>query len=494
MFCKSCNYPLWNINTRQCPECGAPFKPSEFQFALNSVQFKCPHCAQSYYGTGHDGHLVPPEFDCVSCGQFIRMDEMVLLPTEGVAEAQTRAEVNPWIERRATGVVRAWFATIGRAMTAPASLMQATPVEYPTASALWFALLTQAIFIACAGGLLMCPVLIFSRGTGAAAGAVGVTIASFLVALLGLLLYMVVWSAATHGLLRLTGPVDSPFGRTMQCICFSSGANSLCAIPCIGLYLSWLFGIWWVVSAILMVKTAHRTTGARAAFATLAFPVFALVLGVIGYATLIFAGTRTAFAPVGTTMVVTPTGTVIGHDPEALEDAATRVMTGLESHLADTGAWPAHAVELTNGNPLIHQHVCVMWDVTTSNQAAVVYGVALDDMTVMPDLQQRAFFTSCAAALPPGVIAHRVGDYVFTYHGINAAVMPDLWVFVQCPDPTLSQASPAYVTVGHADGYIDIFAASEFAGELEAQNQARAAAGLPPLPDPRTVGAAYPGP
>ena len=37
MFCKSCNYPLWNINTRQCPECGAPFKPSDFQFALNEV-------------------------------------------------------------------------------------------------------------------------------------------------------------------------------------------------------------------------------------------------------------------------------------------------------------------------------------------------------------------------------------------------------------------------------------------------------------------------
>ena len=70
--------------SRSCPECGVPFRPSDFEFAINSVQFCCPHCSQSYYGTGQRGHLVPVEFDCAACGRHIHMDDMALLPTEGV--------------------------------------------------------------------------------------------------------------------------------------------------------------------------------------------------------------------------------------------------------------------------------------------------------------------------------------------------------------------------------------------------------------------------
>ena len=93
MRCKSCDYPLWNLLARACPECGAAFKPSEFDFNLNAVRFCCPHCSQSYYGTDARGHLVPPAFACVSCGNAITMDDCLLLPTGYAARVQDSAVI-----------------------------------------------------------------------------------------------------------------------------------------------------------------------------------------------------------------------------------------------------------------------------------------------------------------------------------------------------------------------------------------------------------------
>ncbi|QKK09883.1 MAG: hypothetical protein HND58_18155 [Planctomycetota bacterium] len=86
MNCRHCSYPLWNLRSGQCPECGTGFAPSEFRFAKNSVCFCCPHCDQRYFGTGPDGHLEPRRFVCVGCGQQIEMDTMVLHPADGLDE------------------------------------------------------------------------------------------------------------------------------------------------------------------------------------------------------------------------------------------------------------------------------------------------------------------------------------------------------------------------------------------------------------------------
>ncbi len=103
MRCKQCDYRLWNLRRRDCPECGSPFKPSDYEFVINSVRFCCPHCNQAYYGTGEFGHLVPIEFDCASCGTHIHMDETIVLPTENVREEQTQVDQNPWLDRRKRG-------------------------------------------------------------------------------------------------------------------------------------------------------------------------------------------------------------------------------------------------------------------------------------------------------------------------------------------------------------------------------------------------------
>lgn len=89
MNCKTCDYALWNLRTRVCPECGSSFNVADFEWRPGAVRFCCPHCNQAYYGTDAKGHLVPPEFECIACGQSITMEEMVLLPAEGVRSEDT---------------------------------------------------------------------------------------------------------------------------------------------------------------------------------------------------------------------------------------------------------------------------------------------------------------------------------------------------------------------------------------------------------------------
>src|SRR5262245_42651268 len=121
MRCKGCNYPLWNLPTRSCPECGRGFVPSEFEFAPDSVRFCCPHCMQEYYGTDANGHLVPRSFVCVKCAQPIDMDQMVLLPAAGTPEDLTRPDEIPWTVKR-TPWLRAFFGTLGLGMFQPARM------------------------------------------------------------------------------------------------------------------------------------------------------------------------------------------------------------------------------------------------------------------------------------------------------------------------------------------------------------------------------------
>ena len=129
MRCTTCDYPLWNLKARQCPECGSTFAPDEYDFRPGTVRFCCPHCNQAYYGTDQRGHLEPTCFDCVSCGRPVSMNEMVLLPAEGFVEKHTMAAVNPWLERHRVGWWRSWFRSVGHALASPGQVMRGTPVQ-----------------------------------------------------------------------------------------------------------------------------------------------------------------------------------------------------------------------------------------------------------------------------------------------------------------------------------------------------------------------------
>src|SRR5262249_1672675 len=94
-----------------------------------------------------------------------------------------------------------------------------------------------------------------------------------------------------------------------------------------------------------------------------------------------------------------------------------------------------------------------------------------------------------ADALPKNVIAHRLGDFVFTYHGINLTTAdPGLWLVIRSMDPDSNRmlAAARTIVVAKADGSTKVIG-GKFAQALAGQNQRRAKYGLAPLPDPATV-------
>ena len=138
MRCKTCDYPLWNLKTRQCPECGAAFKPSDYQFTMFAVKFCCPHCDQAYYGNGPHGYLRPSEFTCIKCAIFINMDSTVLRPSEGTDESHTRGNRAQWIEPSKGRQIRCFSSTIGESMLRPDRLIEGIPPESSMRRAAWF--------------------------------------------------------------------------------------------------------------------------------------------------------------------------------------------------------------------------------------------------------------------------------------------------------------------------------------------------------------------
>lgn len=470
MRCKQCDYRLWNLTARRCPECGTPFLPSEFEFVPNSVQFCCPHCGQAYYGTDAKGHLVPPAFTCVRCGAAIQMDEMILLPATGLHEEQTRVSRMPWLDWRNRGLVRAWLATVGAALTTPGRLMRLLPADAPMWPARGFALLTLFVTATVAVGPFMIFPLVVSPLSGAVQILLG-TVIALLIAFGLLSLTTLVWGLVTHGLLRLTGRTAGNSGRTMQAIYYSTGANILTAIPCLGVYLGW---IWWMVSAVLMVREAQRVHGGRAALAVVLPPLLALSGLVGGYVYLFVAVLRapsTAASPIFVARQV-QTATVL----HAVLDYAAR----------HTGQGPLHASELVASGRLPAGHFALSKS-ATSTAAVPVSGTTLDALEALPYEEAQAVVAAAAAALPEGTVAHRVGDFVFVYHGADiSAAAGGIWVVVAAPDALADPASQA-LFAGHADGSITRIDPGGLAAALTEQNALRAESGLPPLSDPTTV-------
>ncbi len=481
MRCKVCDYRLWNLPSRRCPECGTEFRPSEFEFVANSVQFCCPHCGQSYYGTGPQGHLVPFEYDCVSCGRRINMDETVVLPTEGVKEEQTKVGEVPWLERRTRGFFRAWFATIAKAMVSPITLMRALPCESATPTGWGFAFLTLVSAL-CFGTVFPCGLwfavgLSFAGPRGVGGGM-----------LLGLLVYVAayvvvvpvilgLWSLVTHLMLQLLSGGSEPFKRTAQAICFSSGAGVCLAIPCFGVYgVGW---IWWIVSAILMVKEGQRTSGGKATAAVLTAPVIGTLLIVGGYALLMvklmgMAGTAGAFPTTAPSPAFPETSAV----SQALRSFA-------EIH---QGRGPEHVIELARRNYLSFASFCVM-GYATMESGVPVGDTTLDKVGRLTPQEQAAVVRKAINSLPASTIAYRFGDFIFTYPGINLKTAdPKLWLFVQMPENVgTSQFQMTMYETAMADGTTAMGFSNDFTRVLKEQNAVRTRAGLPPLPDLRTV-------
>ena len=101
----------------------------------------------------------------------------------------------------------------------------------------------------------------------------------------------------------------------------------------------------------------------------------------------------------------------------------------------------------------------------------------------MPGLEKTAIVDKIVALSPEDVVAHRLGDFLFTHHGIDFGHMnPRLWTVVAWPDPQTNQ-SPGTVTVGLLDGNTSTFRMDSWEQELKAQNALRIQNSLAALPE-----------
>ncbi len=478
MRCRNCDYPLWNLKTRNCPECGVTFQPSEFEFHHNSVRFCCQHCEQPYYGTGQKGHLYPREFQCVSCKQQIHMDEMVLRPAHGVAEAHTVVDPLPWLRRRSAGWFKSWWYTTWRGMIGPNRLAQGMPAQAAAGDAWWYAFITFVMisftgFTIPFGGF---AILAASSGDPDAIGMGIAALCAPIVLAVGNLIGIGIWGAVTHATLRLTGGCSRTIGSTYQALCYTAGANILVAVPCIGMYcLQYVSGIWWIVSAIIMLAAVQRVHGGRATLATLVLPVVSTVLVVGLYFWFFFWAMSVGMAAASVqAQQFTPQG-----ETQRMTDA---LRTWATDH---NGNLPGHALALyQDGNVSEDDFISV--DSITITEDVPLGDVDLDTFAFSSPAEQSKVIDAMLAAQPDDVIAHRVGDFVFTYHGIDPETAnPNLWLVVLIHDPdrdTDFYAQTVYYA-GTASGFMHQFNADQLQSRIAIQNDYRADAGLPPLPD-----------
>lgn len=488
MNCKTCEYTLWNLTTGKCPECGEPFLPSEFEFKPNAVHFCCPHCEQVYFGTTPTGHLHPPEFDCVQCGEHVSMDEMILRPAEGIRETETQADCNPWLERGRRGRFKSWVATIGRVLIAPGRLIKATPPQSSIWQAWWFAIITllvpvlvMAIPLGVIAILLVGTISPSSGGPnpGTFFGIAGIGVAILLVSVvLGSFIFIGLWGLLIHGLLRLTGPLEQGIGRTYQALCYSAGTSVFNILAlCGGQYVSY---IWWIVSATIMIKDGHKVHGGRASFAVLSLPLLFIVTIIVGYGFLFFS-------------LLSGSG---GFGPGFTDRTAGMTTNIIAYATVHNGRGPDHAIELMSDQGLSSMDY-VSWESPTVGEDVPVADLTLADYEIMSAEEKQSAALSFVESQPENLIAHRLGDFVFTYHGIDLNnADPGLWLVILSFDPDSFSVGmgqnfvtvQSTFTVGLADGTTsDLPVATFLTINLPGQNALRASFGLPPLPDPSTV-------
>ncbi|MCA9312284.1 MAG: YIP1 family protein [Phycisphaerales bacterium] len=294
MQCRQCQYTLWTIRARVCPECGTPFSIRDFAFIPNAVKFCCPHCAQAYYGTTPEGHITPQNFTCVSCDRPVSMEAMVLVPAEGVKEdeaLQGDSEL-PWTAGGYT-IFGRWFRMLGWSMSQPRQIARYLPDQGGTGAAYGFAMLTMTVYLAVGFlpiGLIGVLTTLTSPGGWKALADDGMTLFflsgmgfGFVTFALGLPL----WALVAHGLLRATGRTGMRMGATFQCVYYTAGCNIATAVPCLGILFWWVTLVWQAVSLTTALAHAHRIPMWRAALAAWLLPGV-IMLGFVGLFVLSF--------------------------------------------------------------------------------------------------------------------------------------------------------------------------------------------------------------
>ena len=484
MRCRTCDYPLWNNTTRLCPECGTRFRPSEYEFTPNSVRFCCPHCDEAYYGVGERGHLEPRAFVCAGCGRNVRENEMIVRPVEGVDEADTHNISAPWIDRRGDTRWHAFLTTTGLALVQPHRLMRGVPVNSSVGRSVGYAMVVAICtwiiaLVPMLALFFMLPFALGGLGGGITVGQsmlVGVIQLGVMIVFLWMLTmaFIAIWTVSAHLILTLTGGASESIGRTCHALCYSSGANIVSGIPCVG----YLIGpVWWMVSAVIMLREAHRTSIGRAVVAVIVVPILLVVTSMTAYIAWIMFVLSSQTGPFGAS----------SFDPARADAIMVRDRLVAYAESNEMG-WPRHGLELVPAGGLgPGNFISTDWQTSTSD--VPVAGGTLADMQTAGPNRRLLMAQAAADALPEDVVAHRVGDFVFVHHGIDLTVGDgELWLVVLAPDPVVNVNAPSMeIHVGLLGGPIEIIDARRRTEALAEQNALRTAAGLASLPDPFTV-------
>jgi len=491
MQCKTCEYPLWNLKARQCPECGSAFLPSQFEFTINSVRFCCPHCNQGYYGTGMSGHLSPSTFECVKCQQVISMDEMVLLPAEGVKEHQTRVELAPWLERKREGRIRSWFKTVWMSLFMPHRLIRGVPVDGGAGQAWWFAAVTASVYSVVSVLPFLLIIGIYTIGTPRTNNptdilslAIGM-LTFFFSVMIGLLLLAGLWGLVAHGVLLVTGGAPRTLGRTYHAVCYSLGASALVMVPCFGLYFfAFAPMLWWMVSVIVMLAVGHEKlhTG-RSILAGGALPVLILILLVGGFVAMMVAG-------------ISQVQLAAARANSSATASSQQFHSDLQSWaVTHDGAMPAFGLELIGGDPTRLSDFITEISFTEASNTNIG-GTTLEGLALLPPGRLRERINAIADQMPDDVIAHRIGDFVFTYHGVTFPPQDGaLWTVVMTPSGQANFSMPGTTNMARvmqADGGLQSYSSVDLSLAMTRQNELRAAHGLEPLPDLQSITLAAP--
>jgi hypothetical protein len=293
------------------------------------------------------------------------------------------------------------------------------------------------------------------------------------------------WGLVAHAILVLTGPKAHGLRRTYHALGYSSGVNVVSAIPCVGVYVAPLAWIWWIIAATVMTREAQRVSALRAFFAVAAIPAVLATAIVAWFVVAIVPTMQTAMATARTAAAQAAASIHHMHAQDINQNLVLRA--------GADGRWPAHVAELVGRDRV--SPASFLTDGSAIAPGLAVAGIPLETLSTQSGSTLESSLSTIAAAVPPDVVAYRVGDYILTYPGLPLpSGAPDFWTFiaeVRAPYPGVPQnTSPAPAPnwlVGLSDGTVREIADADFAAALAAQNELRAAAGLQPLPAPADV-------
>lgn len=298
MRCRNCDYSLWNVVGRTCPECGTVFLPSAYSFAPNQVRFCCPGCDQEYYGTSTSGHLLPPEFTCVRCGVHCSMDtNMVLRSLPGMESAEAITDDLPWTRRKTMGRWTAWWRTFKLCLGSPSRMGMAISRNAHTDTLSWLGtLLIPSAVVGLLFGALMLALVFFARtaGRSAAPGLSDFTpilVITLVAVFLGaILLGMLSLAAVFSWLILKRKDPGLTYSKVLACWAYGATPTVLMSIPCLGTHCLGPAMLGWVPAlAGIMLAQVARASGMRVAVSVVVPPLALILSCGTGYAALIYA-------------------------------------------------------------------------------------------------------------------------------------------------------------------------------------------------------------